>query len=316
MPVDVNKLLKLAGAYDEMRGYLVAVNLVIDITAGDEFIDAAIKAFTPTSPGTDVRTVLLADDVPSLPLPCDLCVVVGGSSALLGDVAHEARRMGTPTCVVIERGQTWFSEERPQLPAAGGTSPHWGIPIGDIVDISLANERPFEALGTWICNNAPAKRLSMGDSFPFIRHALGMEVVKAASNRAAAAGVLIFIPGADMPAITFEQSQMVLQIASVYGQPMDLSRAKEIAAVVAGGFAFRSVARQLVELGPFMGIAIKGAVAYGGTTAMGYAVLDYFEGGGVIEGATDVITERVSTVITQLGIEDLVAGFNPDASAQ
>ena len=43
------------------------------------------------------------------------------------------------------------------------------------------------------------------------------------------------------------------------------------------GFAFRAVARELLDVVPFAGWAVKGAVAYTGTRAVGEAAVRYFE---------------------------------------
>ena len=45
---------------------------------------------------------------------------------------------------------------------------------------------------------------------------------------------------------------------------------------VAAGFSFRLVARQLLATVPVAGWALKGAVAYGGTRAIGEAARHYF----------------------------------------
>ncbi len=62
------------------------------------------------------------------------------------------------------------------------------------------------------------------------------------------------MPGADMPLITLNQARMVLQIAAVYGNDLSADRIREVAAVVAGGFGCRALARKLVSLAPVMGL--------------------------------------------------------------
>ena len=56
----------------------------------------------------------------------------------------------------------------------------------------------------------------------------------------------------------------------------DAGRA-ELLGVVGAGFGFRAVARELLDLVPLAGWAVKGAVAYGGTKAVGEAAVRYFE---------------------------------------
>ena len=99
----------------------------------------------------------------------------------------------------------------------------------------------------------------------------------------------MFIPGADMPIMTLNQAKMLLQIAAAYGEPLDIHRVKELAAVVGGAFACRTAARQLTGLVPALGWAVKAGIGYAGTFAMGRAAIEYFEGGGNIGGMASVV---------------------------
>ena len=57
----------------------------------------------------------------------------------------------------------------------------------------------------------------------------------------------------------------------------DRTRAFELAGVVGAGFGFRTLARQLLDFVPFAGWAVKGAIAYTGTRAIGEAAVRYFD---------------------------------------
>jgi uncharacterized protein (DUF697 family) len=70
---------------------------------------------------------------------------------------------------------------------------------------------------------------------------------------------------------------MVLRIAHAYGLELDRERAAEILGVIGAGFAFRTVARELLDLVPVAGWAVKGTVAYSGTRAIGEAAVRYSE---------------------------------------
>ena len=91
--------------------------------------------------------------------------------------------------------------------------------------------------------------------------------------------------------MTLNQAKMVLQIAAAYGQPLTVERARELAAVVGGGFACRAAARQLVGVVPALGWAIKAGIGYAGTAAMGRAAIEYFEHGGSVAGIAAVVAE-------------------------
>ena len=129
----------------------------------------------------------------------------------------------------------------------------------------------------------------MALAFPFVRKPMALDAVNATAAQNAGVGLVVFIPGADMPIMTLNQAKMLLQIAAAYGQPLGIERVKELAAVVGGAFACRSVARQLVAFVPALGWAIKAAIGYTGTLAMGRAAVEYFEGNGSIDHLAEVV---------------------------
>jgi uncharacterized protein (DUF697 family) len=77
--------------------------------------------------------------------------------------------------------------------------------------------------------------------------------------------------------LTLNQARLVLRIALAHGQVIDKDRALELLAVLGVGFGLRTVARELLDLVPVAGWAVKGAVAYAGTKALGEAAVRYFE---------------------------------------
>ena len=155
-----------------------------------------------------------------------------------------------------------------------------GINIDDIVVIDPKDEEPLMSVAKWIASRMPKKRISLALQFPFMRHALCMELTQSNAIANAAVAVVAFVPGADMPIITANQAKLVLQIAAIYGQKLDIARAKEILAVIVGAFGFRSIARKFTRFIPVLGVPIKTGVAYSGTLAIGHAACSYFENNG------------------------------------
>ena len=80
-----------------------------------------------------------------------------------------------------------------------------------------------------------------------------------------------------MPVLTVNQVRLILRIADAYGFEIDKERLPEVLAVFGSGFGFRKFARRGAELVPVLGWALKGAVAYAGTRALGEAAMRYFE---------------------------------------
>ena len=81
-------------------------------------------------------------------------------------------------------------------------------------------------MGEWVVAACREKRLALALSFPFVRKPLSLEAVSATSLQNAGIGLVLFIPGADMPLMTLNQAKMLLQIAAAYGEPMSAARAK------------------------------------------------------------------------------------------
>ncbi len=121
------------------------VNLVVDVSASDALIERALAAFE----GLGARTVLLEAAVPELPVPCEMCVVVAGTSVLVGDVAKASRALGCPAAVLIEVGETWFAEAPCGAGAAGEAAAVTPVPVDDICT-SIAE------LNAWAARKVPA----------------------------------------------------------------------------------------------------------------------------------------------------------------
>ena len=157
-------------------------------------------------------------------------------------------------------------------------------------------------MGKWVIATCKDKALPLSLAFPFVRRPYANEIVNVTSVQNAGIGAVLFIPGADMPIMTLNQAKMLLQIAAAYGQPMTFERAKELAAVVVGGFSCRSLARQVVGILPAGGWVAKGVIGYTGTLAMGKAAIEYFESGAGlvgVAGLTSKLTGAVQKAVSQ-----------------
>jgi uncharacterized protein (DUF697 family) len=129
-----------------------------------------------------------------------------------------------------------------------------------------------------------ARRLGEGGTslaarLPAIRRQVCRELIRSFSRTNGLVGAAAFVPGVDMPVLTMNQARLVLRIALAHGEQVDASRLPELLAVVAGGAGLRTVAREALGAIPVAGWAIKGAIAYTGTRAIGEAALQYFEAG-------------------------------------
>ena len=215
------------------------------------------------------------------------CEADGDAACASGEVAgaHVSVFAGIRAAKSAGAGSAAGSAGAAAGSAGSPDDPDAPIPIDDAAAAALDRR-----MGEWVVAACREKRLALALSFPFVRKPLSLEAVSATSLQNAGIGLVLFIPGADMPLMTLNQAKMLLQIAAAYGEPMSAARVKELAAIVAGGFACRSVARQVAGAVPAIGWAVKAGVGYAGTKAMGLAAVEYFERGGNIAGLAGVVS--------------------------
>ncbi|RME54496.1 MAG: DUF697 domain-containing protein [Deltaproteobacteria bacterium] len=94
---------------------------------------------------------------------------------------------------------------------------------------------------------------------------------------AAAAVAAIPIPVADIFPILAIQTEMIIEIAHLFGIELSVKRAREILLTLTGGIAFRTFFRVLVKFLPGYGSMIGPAIAYAGTQTIGRTAIYYFE---------------------------------------
>ena len=149
----------------------------------------------------------------------------------------------------------------------------------DDITIPSAGGDLFEELAPKIARALDEDYLvPLGRGYPGFRRAVCGEVIKNNARQNAFIGALP-IPGADMPVMTANQGRMVLNIAAIYGEELSMDRARELIGVLAAGFGFRALGRQVVKLIPVGGWAVAAVIGYAGTLAMGRATVLYFERG-------------------------------------
>ena len=161
-------------------------------------------------------------------------------------------------------------------PAAAGDAPLPFVLATDVVRVPTPADLPFDRIARAIARAVGEDATELAARLPVLREAVCDELIARFSRKNGIAGAAIFIPGADMPVLTLNQLRLVLRIAAAHGVDVDRDRIPEILAVVGSGLALRTVARQALGVVPGVGWAVKGAVAYAGTRAVGEAARRYF----------------------------------------
>lgn len=149
-----------------------------------------------------------------------------------------------------------------------------------VVTVSPGRPLPLDEIVAQIAEQADENASALAAKLPVLRRTVCESLVQRFSRQNGVLGVAVFIPGADLPVLTLNQIRMVLRIATAYGEEIDRDRALELLAVVGAGLGLRALARQALGLVPGPGWALKGAIAYAGTRALGEAAIRYFEAGG------------------------------------
>lgn len=317
LPIDIKELFETFGDIDAARQMPVCVTLLLDPTAPEDLLDFSKTCFSSTEANARAYAAYYEGPQMQLPHACDLAVIVAALSEHTGALAASVRSAGVPVLVlttmpdiVLSLAQaTGFPLLEKDMIAPVPEADASALPSADDFykepyPLDQAREGHMrDAMGAWVVDVFKEKRLAFALCFPFVRKPLALDAVQATSVQNAAIGAVLFIPGADMPVMTANQAKMVLQIAAAYGQKMGMERAKELAGVVAGAFACRAAARQIVGTVPGFGWALKGGIGFAGTQAMGRAAIAYFEAsvgqGKPIEEAMDaarVEAERAAAI--------------------
>ena len=312
LPIDVAAVINAATDLESARTTPVSVSVLIDDTAPGDIAAHVRTAFLGAGSHARVTIGYFAGPAFEPYSGDDMAVIVAGTSEDVGARAAAIRAAGVPVMVVTSLPSlvgdlaSAFGNPIPEgdLVAPKAPAPEAAPEAGDAegapadasadIDAPIAIDDAAAAsldrrMGEWVVAACHEKRLALALAFPFVRRPLSLEAVNATSLQNAGIGLVAFIPGADLPLMTLNQAKMLLQIAAAYGEPMSAARAKELAAVVAGGVACRNVAREVAGVVPGIGWAVKAAVGYAGTFAMGQAAVEYFERGGNISGLAGVV---------------------------
>ncbi|HEX7082779.1 MAG TPA: hypothetical protein VF186_01550 [Gaiellaceae bacterium] len=218
-------------------------------------------------------------------------LAVAGSRELAPLLARELRRGGDPSAVV-EGGTdaaalVWLgppdeealrAADCAEIPivAVGETRSLPYVLATDVVLVPPGQGFPVERIAAALARRLGEDGTALAARLPVLREAVCAQLIRTAARRNAAVAAAVFVPGVDMPVLTLNQVRLVLRIALAHGVELDGRRGAELLAVVGAGAGFRAVAREALDVVPVAGWALKGAVAYGGTKAIGEAALRYF----------------------------------------
>ncbi len=215
-------------------------------------------------------------------------LVVDGARELVPLLVRELREGGDPSAV-REGGNAegalalvWIGKpDHERLRAASSA----GVPIIGVTDgeslpyvldtclvlVEAGLGLPVDEVVRVVARRLGARGTALASRLPRLREAIVDELIRRSALQNAAIGAAVWVPGADLPALTLNQIRLVLQIAHAYGKEVDSSRLPDLVGVVGAGLGLRAVARRLVRRAPVATWASRGAVAYAGTVSVGEA---------------------------------------------
>jgi uncharacterized protein (DUF697 family) len=157
-------------------------------------------------------------------------------------------------------------------PAAEMTIPY--VLATDVVPVDSGAGFPVDAIARVVAARLGEDGAPLAARVPVLRRAVADELVRSFARKNGVRAALIFVPGADLPILALNQIRMILRIEQAYGlDPDPRERAPELVASLAASLGLRAAARELLAAVPVAGWAVKGAVAYAGTRALGEAAI-------------------------------------------
>ena len=271
LPIDPRDIMSSGSKLAEERERPVRIAVFVDVEAPDELVDAVREALRPQTVAARCCTSRRAHPA--------------RRSSSIDGRRRGHRHRGPGRLRSSARSQAAREKFVPTVVLAldehaDVVSRRLGHPLLD----TIADNRARATFTRSSARGSPTASAASGSrwrtNFAFVRRAVAEEAVKATSFQNGVIGARRrSFPAPTCRIMTANQAKMVLQIAAAYGEPLGAERIKELAAVVGGAFTLRAIARQFLDFVPGIGWAIKGGIGYSGTIAMGYAAIEYFEGG-------------------------------------
>jgi uncharacterized protein (DUF697 family) len=179
------------------------------------------------------------------------------------EALRRARRVRVPV-VAVARGRVRTAAPIPYVLAT------------DVVWTRAGEPFPLEAVADAIAARLGEDGAPLAARVPLLREPVCRRLIASASRKNGVLAAAVWIPGADLPVLALNELRLVARLAQVYGAESAREPMPELVATLGAAFGLRAVARELLDLVPFAGWALKGTLAYAGTRALGEAACKRF----------------------------------------
>jgi uncharacterized protein (DUF697 family) len=225
-------------------------------------------------------------------------IAIGGAAELARTLERDLTRGGDPSAVRIgaPAGAALYlhiatgddeaglkGARRARVPVVAIASDEEELSLvkaTDVIRIGPGEPLPVDEIAEAIAGKLGDDGAPLAARLPVLRAPVCKRIIASFSRKNALVGAAVFVPGADLPVLALNEVRMLLLLDQAYGLELDpRQRLPEIAATIGAGFGLRAVARELLDLVPVAGWAVKGGVAYTGTRGIGEAALRRLQAG-------------------------------------
>jgi small GTP-binding protein len=175
------------------------------------------------------------------------------------------------------------------------------INTSQIIPIIAKDGKSLSNIIMAIAAAEPSLVTALGKALPEYRWKLAWRTIASAASLSAAIA-LTPLPIIDFAPLIITQSIMVLSIAKIYSQRMNLARARELVFTFGLGLLGRTLFIELSKLGGVPGWLLAAAIAASMTVVMGYAAVILFERGKRLTGEE---TRQLSKSLTNFLLAQL-----------
>ena len=138
----------------------------------------------------------------------------------------------------------------------------------DVVWVAAGEAFPLETIARVLAARLGEQGAPLAARVPLLR---GLSASASSSRSRAGTASLPLRSGAELPVLALNQVRLVLRLAQAHGWSGLGERWPELVVTAGAAFGLRALARELLARAPGAGWAVRGAVAYAGTRALGDA---------------------------------------------
>ncbi|MGZ4334288.1 MAG: hypothetical protein ACXVRJ_08470 [Gaiellaceae bacterium] len=141
----------------------------------------------------------------------------------------------------------------------------------NVVWVSPGEDAPLDAIAGAIAAVLGESGAPLAARVPLLRDPFCEQLLASFARRNGVIAATVWRSRSDLPVLLLNELRLVLRLAQAYDADGLPVRLPELTATVGAAFGLRALARQLLDLAPGAGWALRGGVAYGGTRALGAA---------------------------------------------